>query len=175
MKKLLIVLITVVSLGLVASLALACMWDGYRGDSRGSYSGGYASGMTSGTYQNFLNDTATLRQGLAAKQGEYSVLMARPNPDPKRIGQLNMSCDYFPYFPWFGRFFSGGPLSIILWVLVILIVVLLVMKLSRFLKLREAGLKRDREDSLDILKARYARGELRQTEYLKMKNTLFLP
>ena len=86
-----------------------------------------------------------------------------------------MGCDYFPYFPWSGRFFSGGPLSIILWVLVILIVVLLVIKLSRFLKLREAGLKRDREDSLDILKARYARGEFRQTEYLKMKGTLFPP
>ena len=89
MKKLLIVLITVVSLGLVASLALACMWDGYRGDSRGGYSGGYASGMMSGTYRNFLNDTATLRQELAARQGEYGALTARPNPDPKRIGQLS--------------------------------------------------------------------------------------
>ncbi|NQU13801.1 MAG: SHOCT domain-containing protein [Desulfobacteraceae bacterium] len=49
------------------------------------------------------------------------------------------------------------------------------MKLFRSPKLWEAGYKRDREDSLDILKARYARGELGQAEYLKMKNTLSWP
>ncbi len=91
MKKILIVLITVVSLGFVASLALACMWDGYGGNAMGNYSRGYyAPGVNSGAaYQNFLNDTATLRQELAAKQGEYNALMARPNPEPKRIGQLS--------------------------------------------------------------------------------------
>ncbi|NQU13802.1 MAG: hypothetical protein HQ561_06625 [Desulfobacteraceae bacterium] len=93
MKKLLIVLITVVSLGFIASMALACMWDGYRGDSRGGYSGGYASGMTGGTYQNFLNDTTTLRQKLAAKQGEYSALTAQPNPNRKRIDQLSQEIE----------------------------------------------------------------------------------
>jgi len=86
-----------------------------------------------------------------------------------------MGCGYFPYFSWSGRFFSGGLLSIILWALIILIVVLLVMGLFRFLRLREAGFKRDREDSLDILKARYARGELNRAQYLKMKGTLFPP
>jgi hypothetical protein len=45
--------------------------------------------MTDGAYQNFLNDTTTLRQKLAAKQGEYSALTAQPDPDPKRIGQLS--------------------------------------------------------------------------------------
>jgi uncharacterized membrane protein len=49
------------------------------------------------------------------------------------------------------------------------------MKLFRSPKSREAGYKKDREDSLGILKARYARGELEQAEYLRMKNTLFLP
>ena len=86
-----------------------------------------------------------------------------------------MGCDYFPYFPWYGGLFSGGFLSIILWVFIILIAVLLVMALFRFLRSREAGFKRDREDSLDILKARYARGELNRAQYLKMKGTLFPP
>ena len=90
MKKLLIVLITVVSLGLIASLALACMWDGYGGTATGDYSRGYVPGVNSGgAYQNFLNDTTTLREALAAKQGEYRALMARPNSDRKRIGQLS--------------------------------------------------------------------------------------
>jgi uncharacterized membrane protein len=71
-----------------------------------------------------------------------------------------MGCDYFPYFSWSGMFFPGGPLSIILWALITLIVVILLMKLFRSPKSREAGYKKDREDSLGILKARYARGEL---------------
>jgi len=86
-----------------------------------------------------------------------------------------MGCDYFPYFSWSGRFFSGGLLSTILWALILLIVVLLVMELFRFLRSRNAGLKRDREDSLNILKSRYARGELNRAQYLKMKGTLFPP
>ena len=90
MKKLLIVLVAVVSLGFIASQSLACMWDGYWGSPMGGYSGGYAPGMNpGGAYQNFLNDTAKLRQELAGKQAEYSALMAQPSPDPKRIGQLS--------------------------------------------------------------------------------------
>jgi putative membrane protein len=86
-----------------------------------------------------------------------------------------MGCDYFPYFSGSGRFFSGGLLSIILWAFILLIAVLLVMELFRFLRSRGTGFKRDREDSLDILKARYARGELDRAQYLKMKETLFPP
>jgi zinc resistance-associated protein len=90
MKKLLIVLITVVAVGSVASLTLACMWDGYGGNARGDYSRGYGPDVyAGGAYQGFLNDTATLRQELAAKQGEYRALMARPNPDSNRAGQLS--------------------------------------------------------------------------------------
>ncbi len=89
MKKLFIVLVTVVALGFIGSQVLACMWDGYWGGSRGSYSGGHASGMTGGAYQNFLNDTAKLRQELAAKQGEYNALMAEPDFDRSRTARLS--------------------------------------------------------------------------------------
>jgi zinc resistance-associated protein len=90
MKKLLIVMVAVVSLSFVASQALACMWDGYWGGPMGSTYGGYTQGVyPGGNYQNFLNDTAKIRQDLAAKQGEYSALMAQPNPDPKRASQLS--------------------------------------------------------------------------------------
>ena len=96
MKKLLIVLVTVVSVGLSGSVALACYWDGYWGEPMrgpmmgGPMMGGYYSGMNQGgTYQNFLNDTVALRQELAAKQGEYNALMTQPNPDPKRAGELS--------------------------------------------------------------------------------------
>ena len=100
MKKLLIVMVAVVFLGFVASQALACIWDGYWGDPmRGRMMGGpmmggswcgYAPGVNpGGAYQSFLNDTVKLRQELAAKQGEYSALMAQPSPDPKRAGEIS--------------------------------------------------------------------------------------
>ncbi|MBW1801717.1 MAG: periplasmic heavy metal sensor [Deltaproteobacteria bacterium] len=56
----------------------------------GAPMGGYAPGVNpGGAYQNFLNDTVQLRQDLAAKQREYNALMAQPNTDPKRAGQLS--------------------------------------------------------------------------------------
>ena len=94
MRKFSIVLVMVVALGFVTSQALACYWDGYYGGPMGGPAygprGGYAPGAApSGAYQNFLNDTAKLRQDLAAKQGEYNAMMAQSNPDPKKIGQLS--------------------------------------------------------------------------------------
>ena len=88
MKKILIVLVTVMSLSFVASQAVACMWDGYWGG--GGYGAGYGLGVSpGGANQGFLNDTAKLRQDLAGKQAEYNALTAQPNSDPKRIGQLS--------------------------------------------------------------------------------------
>jgi zinc resistance-associated protein len=94
MRKFIIVITLVVSVGLLASAALACYWDGYYGGPMGGPAygpwGGYAPGAApSGAYQNFLDDTTKLRQDLAAKQGQYSALMAQANPDPKKIGQLS--------------------------------------------------------------------------------------
>lgn len=90
MKKLIIVSISVVFLGLIASQALACWWDGYSGSPMGGTWGDYCwSGYTGGASQEFLNETATLRQELAAKQGEYQALMAQGNPDPKRAAEIS--------------------------------------------------------------------------------------
>jgi zinc resistance-associated protein len=88
MRKLLIVMVVLVAVGFIGSQALACLWDGYwGGPMRGSWGGYYSN--PGGSHQEFLNDTAPLRQELAAKQGEYNALMAQPNPDPKRVGQLS--------------------------------------------------------------------------------------
>jgi zinc resistance-associated protein len=90
MKKLIIVSIGVVFLGLVASQALACWWDGYRGGHMGGAWSDYCwSGYTGAGSQEFLDETATLRQELAAKQGEYSALMTQGNPDPKGAADLS--------------------------------------------------------------------------------------
>jgi putative membrane protein len=82
-------------------------------------------------------------------------------------------CNYFPYFSWAGRFFPGGILSILLWVLIILLFVLLAIKLFRSLRSGKPGQDRDRYDSLAILKTRYAKGEISGEEFVRMKNTLW--
>ena len=94
MKKLIIMIALIASVGLIASQGLACWWDGYRGGpARGSMMGtwdGYGPGVSnSGTYSSFLNDTANLRQKLAATQGEYNALMAQSNPDVNKAAQLS--------------------------------------------------------------------------------------
>jgi len=89
MKKLIITFVALVSisaLGFVGSQVWACWWGGYHGSSTEGY---YPNTNPGSTYQDFLNDTAKLRQELAAKQGEYNALMAQPNPDPKKAAQLS--------------------------------------------------------------------------------------
>ena len=86
MKKIFIISVTVVFVGLIGTQGWACMWDGYWG----GYSGGqYGNTFAGGDYQRFLDDTAKLRQDLAAKQGEYNALMAKTNPDPQLAADLN--------------------------------------------------------------------------------------
>ena len=86
MRKLVITLAVVAVVGLVASQALAWgPWGQGGWCPMGSHYGAY----TGGAYQNFPNDTAQLRQELAAKHGEYNALMAQPNPDPKRTAQVS--------------------------------------------------------------------------------------
>ena len=88
MKKLIIVMAVVATVGFVAIQVSACMWDGYYGGGPiGGYSGGYF--QQGGAYQDFLNETTQLRQDLAAKRGEYNALMAQPSPDPKRAAKLS--------------------------------------------------------------------------------------
>ena len=91
MRKLVIVIALVASVGLLASAALACYWDGYYGGPmEGPMMGGYNPGVAQGaSYQTFLDETQDLRQELAAKQGEYNALMVQSNPDPKKAGQIS--------------------------------------------------------------------------------------
>ena len=87
MRKLVIMLAVVGIVGLAASQALA--WGPWGQGGWCPMMGGYNGAYTGGAYQNFLNDTAQLRQELAAKQGEYNALMAQPSPDPKQTAQVS--------------------------------------------------------------------------------------
>jgi putative membrane protein len=82
-------------------------------------------------------------------------------------------CANSPYFSWVGGLFPGWIFSMFLWGLIILAVLYLLIKVFGLLKEPARGRQnRDKDDSIEILKVRFAKGEISQDEYLKMKNAL---
>ena len=83
-----------------------------------------------------------------------------------------MGCDYLPFSSWMGGGFAGGILSLLFWGLIILVLVFVAIKLFGSIKSYKIGPFRDKNDSLEILKMRYASGEINQNQYVKMKDIL---
>ncbi len=83
-KRIIMILAVIVSAGFIAGSAMACPWGWDWG--WGSDSDYYDSRGDS--YQSFIKESASIREELAAKHGEYNALMAQQNPDPKRAGEL---------------------------------------------------------------------------------------
>ena len=83
-----------------------------------------------------------------------------------------MGCDYLPYSSWMGGGFAGGIFPLLFWGLIILVLVFVAIKLFGSIKSNQTGPFRDKNDSLAILKMRYANGEINQNEYVKMKSVL---
>ncbi len=81
-------------------------------------------------------------------------------------------CSYFPCFSGPGGFSPGWIFSILFWCLIVLLFVMLAIKLVGYLRSGKTGNDKDRYDSLSILKMRYARGEISDEEFVRMKNTL---
>lgn len=79
---------------------------------------------------------------------------------------------HFPHYSWMGGFFPGGIVSMLIWVLIFLALVYLGIKLFRALTSEQTKQNRDTSDSFEILKMRYARGEISHEDYLTMKETL---
>lgn len=90
-KRIIMILAVIMSAGFIAGSVMACPWDGNWGGNRDSWGWGSNSGYydnRGGSNQDFMNDTASIREELAAKHGEYNALMAQQNPDPKLAGEL---------------------------------------------------------------------------------------
>lgn len=81
----------------------------------------------------------------------------------------------FAHFFLLDNFFHGGIISTLIWTLIILGFLFLMIKLFGSLKSGQISQGRDRFDSLEVLKVRYARGEISQEDYIKMKETLEQP
>jgi putative membrane protein len=81
-------------------------------------------------------------------------------------------CDFLTYFSGPGGFFAGGMAPFLVWGLVIVFLVYLAVKLFGGMTTSRAGGKKDKDDSLEILNMRFARGEISREEYLKMRELL---
>lgn len=80
-------------------------------------------------------------------------------------------CD-MPFTSWMGGFFPGGMLHLLFGALIVLGLVYLIFRLLKPLKSNERSKTRDRIDSFEILRARFAKGELSEEQYAKMKDVL---
>jgi len=73
---------------------------------------------------------------------------------------------------WEGAFFPWGFLSLLIWGVVILSIAYLVIRLIKTQEHDSRGASQDRIDSLAILKARLAKGEISQEEFVRMKKII---
>lgn len=82
-------------------------------------------------------------------------------------------CEYGPMAGgWWGGFFPGSILSLLIWGLVIFLIVYLVIRIFKSQTRSLHGLSQDRFDSEAILKTRFARGEISREEFVKMQQIL---
>jgi putative membrane protein len=82
-------------------------------------------------------------------------------------------CDYGPVSSgWWGGFFPGGLFSLLIWGVMILLLIYLGARIFRSLTSEKPSYLQDRADSIAILKARFAKGEVSEEEYHKMKQVI---
>ena len=78
-------------------------------------------------------------------------------------------------FPMHGGWFLGhGPLGLLLLVLLAIVAIFLLSRLGRIIFVRDGTPNKDSRDSLEILRARFARGEISAEEYQRMREILNL-
>ena len=79
-------------------------------------------------------------------------------------------CNLNGNIPFIGYFFSHGLFSLLVGVAVLVVVVTIVSKI--FSRRSVAVTSNDQTDSLELLKIRFAKGEIDKDEYLRMKQIL---
>ncbi len=71
------------------------------------------------------------------------------------------------------NFFPNAFDSLLICGLIILAIGYLILKFVKLLRFNHEGHTRDRNDSLEIVKMRFAKGELSSEDYVRMRNILF--
>jgi len=83
-----------------------------------------------------------------------------------------LGCFNFSGVPWLNNIFHGGLFNMIIWGLFFFIVVYFTIRAVSAMKTKPDYSDRDRHDSLEILKIRFAKGEVNKDEFRKMKDVL---
>jgi putative membrane protein len=73
---------------------------------------------------------------------------------------------------WWGGFFPGSILSLLIWGIVLFLIVYLVIRIFKSQTRSLHGPSQDRSDSEAILKTRFARGDISREEFVKMQQIL---
>jgi putative membrane protein len=85
-------------------------------------------------------------------------------------------CDFTPMSGgWWAGFFPGGLLSLLFWGSALFLIAYIAIRLFKHQAHGPLGSSRDRIDSLAIIKARFARGEISREEFIKMRQILLQP
>ena len=79
-------------------------------------------------------------------------------------------CNLNGNIPFLGYFFSHGLFSLLIWGVILALVVVLISKVLG--KRSVKGSNHDQIDSLELLKIRFAKGEIDKDEFLRMKKIL---
>lgn len=79
-------------------------------------------------------------------------------------------CNLNGNIPFLGYFFSHGLFSLLIWGVILALVVVLISKVLG--KRSVKGSNHDQIDSLELLKIRFAKGEIDKDEFLRMRQTL---
>ena len=82
-------------------------------------------------------------------------------------------CNFSGNIPVLGYFLSHGFLSLLFWGVLLALAVVLISKI--FGKKPEKVINDDQSDSLEILKMRFAKGEIDKEEFQRMKQILIQP
>ena len=82
-------------------------------------------------------------------------------------------CDYLSFAGGWGEPFSPGGLIFLLILTLIIAVSIYVVRISSSGSRNSVTPSQDRIDSMQILKARFANGEISQEEFAKMKQIIF--
>jgi putative membrane protein len=83
-----------------------------------------------------------------------------------------LGCNYYGNIPFIGFLVSRGIFSLIFWSLIVFTIIFFIKTVSRKNEQPKESITTDRNDSLEILKMRYAKGEINNEEFNKMKHVL---
>lgn len=83
-------------------------------------------------------------------------------------------CEYQPFASggWWGTIFPGGLIFLLILILIIAVLIYVAIRIFSSRSRNSVTPSQDRIDSLQILKVRFAKGEISQEEFTKMKQII---